>query len=149
MTSITLAQVRTAMGLLPQYADNANTKFYMHRTVFNSLCQRLAESAGGATVVELADGANKARFLGYPVVFSQTMNSSTGNGSVMFHFGDLRQASLFGDRKQNQIAFSDSALSGFESDLVTVRGISRFDINNANCGSSSAAGSIVTLKAGA
>ena len=149
MTSITLPQVRAAMGLLPQYADNANTKFYMHRTVFNSLCQRLAESAGGATVVELADGANKARFLGYPVVFSQTMNSSTGNGSVMFHFGDLRQASLFGDRKQNQIAFSDSALSGFESDLVTVRGISRFDINNANCGSSSAAGSIVTLKAGA
>jgi HK97 family phage major capsid protein len=149
LSSITLAQVRAAMGLLPQYADNANTKFYMHRTVFNSLCQRLAESAGGATVVELADGANKARFLGYPVVFSQTMNSSTGNGSVMFHFGDLRQASLFGDRKQNQIAFSDSALSGFESDLVTVRGISRFDINNANCGSSSAAGSIVTLKAGA
>jgi hypothetical protein len=32
---------------------------------------------------------------------------------------------------------------------VTVRGISRFDINNANCGSSSVAGSIVTLKAGA
>lgn len=148
-SSITLAQIRAAMALLPQYADNANTKFYMHRTVFNTVCQRLAESAGGASVVELADGANKARFLGYPVVFSQAMNSTTGNGAVAMHFGDMRQASLLGDRKVNQIAFSDSALSGFESDLVTVRGISRFDINNANCGSSSVAGSIVTLKAGA
>jgi HK97 family phage major capsid protein len=121
----------------------------MHRTVFNSLCQRLAESAGGASVVEIGDGANKLRFLGYPVVLSQAMNKTTGNGSVMFHFGDLRQASLLGDRKQNQIAFSDSASSSFEADLVTVRGISRFDIVNANCGTSTEAGSIVTLKAGA
>jgi len=149
LSAITLAQVRAAMGLLPQYADNANTKFYMHRTVFNSLCQRLAENAGGATVVEIGDGANKLRFLGYPVVLAQAMNSTTGNGSIMFHFGDLRQASLLGDRKQNQIAFSDSASSSFEADLVTVRGISRFDIVNANVGSSSVAGSIVTLKAGA
>jgi len=149
LTAITLAQVRAAMGLLPQYADNANTKFYMHRTVFNSLCQRLAENAGGATVVEIGDGANKLRFLGYPVVLAQAMNSTTGNGSVMLHFGDLRQAAILGDRKQNQIAFSDSASSSFEADLVTVRGISRFDIVNANVGSSSVAGSIVTLKAGA
>ena len=149
MTSITIAQVRDAMGKLPQYADNANTKFYMHRTVFNALCQRLAEAAGGASVVEIGDGANKLRFLGYPVVLAQVMNKTTGNGNIMFHFGDLRQASLLGDRKQNQIAFSDSASSSFEADLVTVRGISRFDIVNANCGTSSAAGSIVTLKAGA
>ena len=149
MTAITLADIRDAMGLLPQYADNANTKFYMHRTVFNSLCQRLAESAGGASVVELGDGANKLRFLGYPVVLAQAMNNVTGAGAVMFHFGDLRQAALLGDRKQNQIAFSDSASSSFESDLVTVRGISRFDIVNANVGSSTEKGSIVTLKAGA
>jgi HK97 family phage major capsid protein len=64
------------------------------------------------------------------------------------HFGDFSQAVLLGSRRDLTVSFSDSALNGFESDLITVRTTCRFDINCANVGSTSAAGSLVTLKAG-
>jgi HK97 family phage major capsid protein len=146
--AITQAQVRTFMGLLPQYADTTNCKFYMHRVVFNSVCQRLAEAAGGASVVEIGNGASTTKFLGYPVVLCQRMNSTSSSGGVAMHFGDFSQAVLLGSRRDLTVSFSDSALNGFESDLITVRTTCRFDINCANVGSASAAGSIVTLKAG-
>ena len=143
--TMTLAEIRTMMGTLPQYADVADTKFYMHRSAFNAICQRLAEGAGGASIVELADGANPARFLGYPVVYTQVMPSTTSTGVVAMHFGSMRQAVMLGSRRENTISFSDSALNGFESDLTTVRSTARFDINCANVGTATTAGSIVSL----
>ena len=52
----------------------------------------------------------------------------------------------FADRRDNTIAFSDSALNAFEQDEIVVRGTERFDINFHAPGTSSEAGPMVALK---
>ena len=148
-TAITIAQVQAAFALLPQYADNANTKIFCHKNVWNSVFLRLAYAAGGTNSVDLLTGAGELSFAGYPVVLTQAMNGTTGNGAVVCHFGDMSQGVYFGDRRQTAIDFSNSALTSFETDMLCYRATTRWDLVCANVGSSSVAGSIVTLKAGA
>ncbi len=148
-TAITLAQIQAAFALLPQYADNANAKIFCHKAVWNSVFLRLAYVSGGNNAVDLLTGSGQLSFAGYPVVLCQAMNSTTGNGAVAFHFGDMSQAVYFGDRRQTAIDFSNAALSAFEQDMLVYRATTRWDLVCANVGDSSTAGSIVTLKAGA
>lgn len=148
-TAITLAQIQAAFALLPQYADNANAKIFCHKAVWNSVFLRLAYVSGGNNAVDLLTGSGQLSFAGYPVVLCQAMNSTTGNGSVAFHFGDMSQAVYFGDRRQTAIDFSNAALSAFEQDMLVYRATTRWDLVCANVGDTSTAGSIVTLKAGA
>ncbi len=148
-TAITLAQIQAAFALLPQYADNANAKIFCHKAVWNSVFLRLAYVSGGNNAVDLLTGSGQLSFAGYPVVLCQAMNSTTGNGAVAFHFGDMSQAVYFGDRRQTAIDFSNAALSAFEQDMLVYRATTRWDLVCANVGDTSTAGSIVTLKAGA
>ena len=147
--AITIAQVQAAFALLPQYADNSNAKIFCHKNVWNSVFLRLAYVAGGTNSVDLLTGSGELSFAGYPVVLSQAMNSTTGNGAVVCHFGDMSQGVYFGDRRQTAIDFSNSALTSFETDMLCYRATTRWDLVCANVGSASVAGSIVTLKAGA
>ena len=148
-TAITLAQIQAAFALLPQYADNANAKIFCHKAVWNSVFLRLAYVSGGNNAVDLLTGSGQLSFAGYPVVLSQAMNSTTGNGAIAFHFGDMSQAVYFGDRRQTAVDFSNSALTSFETDMLAYRSTTRWDLVCANVGDATNAGSIVTLKAGA
>lgn len=148
-TAITLAQIQAAFALLPQYADNANAKIFCHKAVWNSVFLRLAYVSGGNNAVDLLTGSGQLSFAGYPVVLSQAMNSTTGNGSIVCHFGDMSQGVYFGDRRQTAVDFSNSALTSFETDMLCYRATTRWDLVCANVGDTSNAGSIVTLKAGA
>ena len=147
-TAITLAQIQAAFALLPQYADNANAKIFCHKAVWNSVFLRLAYLSGGNNATDLLTGSGQLSFAGYPVVLCQAMNSTTGNGAVAFHFGDMSQAVYFGDRRQTAVDFSNSALTSFETDMLCYRATTRWDLVCANVGDSSTAGSIVTCKAG-
>lgn len=148
-TAITLAQIQAAFALLPQYADNANAKIFCHKAVWNSVFLRLAYVSGGNNAVDLLTGSGQLSFAGYPVVLSQAMNSTTGSGAVVCHFGDMSQAVYFGDRRQTAVDFSNSALTSFETDMLCYRATTRWDLVCANVGDATNAGSIVTLKAGA
>ena len=148
-TAITLAQIQAAFALLPQYADNANAKIFCHKAVWNSVFLRLAYVSGGNNAVDLLTGSGQLTFAGYPVVLSQAMNSTTGSGAVVCHFGDMSQAVYFGDRRQTAVDFSNSALTSFETDMLCYRATTRWDLVCANVGDATNAGSIVTLKAGA
>ena len=148
-TAITLAQIQAAFALLPQYADNANAKIFCHKAVWNSVFLRLAYLSGGTNAVDLLTGSGQLSFAGYPVVLSQAMNSTTGSGAVVCHFGDMSQAVYFGDRRQTAVDFSNSALTSFETDMLCYRATTRWDLVCANVGDATNAGSIVTLKAGA
>ena len=66
-------------------------------------------------------------------------------GATFAYIGDLQQACIFGDRRANSIAFSDSALNAFEQDEIAVRGTERFDIVCANVGGSSSYGAMVKM----
>lgn len=148
-TAITLAQIQAAFALLPQYADNTNAKIFCHKAVWNSVFLRLAYVSGGNNAVDLLTGSGQLSFAGYPVVLSQAMNSTTGNGAIVCHFGDMSQGVYFGDRRQTAVDFSNSALTSFETDMLAYRSTTRWDLVCANVGDSTNAGSIVTLKAGA
>jgi len=148
-TTMTLASIQEAFAKLPQYADNANAKIFCHKAVWNALFLRLAYVAGGNNAVDLLTGSGQLSFAGYPVVLSQAMNSTTGNGSIVCHFGDMSQGVYFGDRRQTAVDFSNSALTSFETDMLCYRATTRWDLVCANVGDTSSAGSIVTLKAGA
>ena len=148
-TAITLAQIQEAFAKLPQYADNANAKIFCHKAVWNSVFLRLAYVSGGNNAVDLLTGSGQLSFAGYPVVLSQAMNSTTGSGAVVCHFGDMSQGVYFGDRRQTAVDFSNSALTSFETDMLCYRATTRWDLVCANVGDATNAGSIVTLKAGA
>jgi HK97 family phage major capsid protein len=53
-------------------------------------------------------------------------------------FGDLRQAARFGDRKQIAVDVTDSNKTEFEDDVLTIKGVERFDINVHDVGNASA-----------
>ena len=148
-TAITLAQIQESFAKLPQYADNANAKIFCHKAVWNSVFLRLAYVSGGNNAVDLLTGSGQLSFAGYPVVLSQAMNSTTGSGAVVCHFGDMSQGVYFGDRRQTAVDFSNSALTSFETDMLCYRATTRWDLVCANVGDATNAGSIVTLKAGA
>ena len=147
-STIDLADIQAAFAKLPQYADNGNAKIYCHKAVWNSVFLRLAYVSGGNNAVDLLTGSGQLSFAGYPVVLCQAMNSTTGNGAIACHFGDMSQAVYFGDRRQTAVDFSNSALTSFETDMLCYRATTRWDLVCANVGDTTNAGSIVTLKAG-
>ena len=132
------AMIRGFMALLPAYADSPNAKFYCHKVFYHSVLERLAYTAGGATVTEVVNGVPTAKFRGYQVEFVQAMPSSGTADTIDLLFGDLSLSSYFGDRKGMTIATSDSALNAFEQDEIAWRATTRFDIVNANVGNASA-----------
>ena len=147
--SITLPEVMAAFALLPQYADNANTKIFCNKTIWNALFLRLAYATGGQNAADLISGNGQLAFAGYPVVLTQAMNNSTATGKIMCHFGDASQAVYFGSRRDSTaIDFSNSALSAFEQDMLVYRATTRWDLVCANVGDTTNAGSMITLKTG-
>lgn len=138
----------TMIGLLPQYADGANTKWYCHKTFWANVMARLAFAAGGNDKADLAGAAPKM-FKGYPVEVSQVLPSSASTAEVVCFLGDLRLAADFGDRQGTAIAFSTDAVVGgvsmFETNQVAIRGWERFDINVHDVGNTSVAGPVVGL----
>ena len=147
--SITIAEIMSAFAKLPQYADNANTKIFCNKTIWNALFLRLAYFSGGNNAVDLLTGSGQLSFAGYPVVLTQAMNNLTSTGQIMCHFGDASQAVYFGSRRDSTaIDFSNSALSAFEQDMLVYRATTRWDLVCANVGDTTNAGSMITLKTG-
>lgn len=154
-SAITLADFQNVVGLLPQYADTPSAAWLAHRTFYYGVMQKLELAAGGATAMEVSQGDRRPRplFLGYPVEFTQKFPSATAVATVPVMLGDFSLAGSFGDRQQEGIAFSDSAVVGgestFERNQLAIRGIQRFDIVNHDVGTSAVVGPVVALKTGA
>jgi HK97 family phage major capsid protein len=134
----TLANFNQMIGTLPEYADGPNAKFYVHKTFWGQVMQKLLMAGGGNRVGDLVDGARVKEFGGYEVVVTQVMPKVAANNSVVALFGDLSKAASFGDRRQTSIAVSTHADTAFFNDQVLVRGTERFDIVVHDVGESSA-----------
>ena len=159
-SEVVIGDFQNMMGSLPAYADSPRCKFYMHKSIYSAVCERIIYSVGGTSAREVAEGSQGTTFLGYPVEFVQVMPDNTGGSSstgldgdqsdqrfrYACVFGDLSMAAAFGDRRENTISFSDSALNAFEQDEIVVRGTERFDISVHSPGTSSEAGPIVGMK---
>ena len=143
VAAVTLTDCREAVGKLAQWADTPNAKWYINRTIWNSLFLRLSEAAGGVTANEIRNEDGTLSFFGYPVVLAQAIPAATTGGDVLAYFGDLSLAAYLGDRRGLTVEFSNSALNAFEQDELAVRGTERFDINCANVGDGSVAGAMI------
>lgn len=154
-TEIGIGDLHSLMALLPAYADTPRAKFYMHKSIFHGVAEKLVTAAGGSTRGELLNEKFSPNLFGYPVEFTQVMPTfSTADGDSAMPlkypiiFGDMALATCFGDRRSNTISFSDSALNAFEQDEIVVRGTERFDFNLHSPGTSSEAGPLVAMKLG-
>lgn len=144
---VSLAELVKLISILPQYAQTS-AKWYCSTAVWGQTLLNRASAGGGNTIPTLEAGGT-LRFLGYPVEISATLPSTVANSQLMLLFGDLSLSSDFGDRRQTTIKMSDSAVIGgssvFERDEIGLIGTMRFDINNHDLGTASAAGPVVGM----
>lgn len=147
-STLTLADFHGMTAKLPLYAQQ-NAKWYISKAGFSASMERLMAAGGGNTWQSLGAGQSKPMFLGYDVVFVQVMNSAlTGNTGVTggCYFGDVRQAVALGSRRGITLATSADFL--FDSDQIAIRATERFDAVVHEVGTSTAAGSVVSLTFG-
>ncbi len=147
-STITQADLSGLVGTLPQYAlEGGNCKWYCS-TVGWALClQRIAYASAGNWTETIA-GSMQRMFMGFPVVISQVLNSTTGAQTSTYgglFFGDLRMAAMLGDRRGITIASSVDRY--FEFRQVGIQGVERVDINVHDVGTTATggAGPIVAL----
>lgn len=141
---VTTTELDSMVAALPNYAHR-NAAWYCSRVGFAKMFQRLLEAAGGLTMEALVEGPTKLGWLGYPIIISEKMPTSTGDLSdvVMFLFGDLSKSSSLGDRRGIRVMLSEHRY--FELDQVGVKGTERFDLVNHDVGDNTTAGPVVGL----
>lgn len=146
--TLDLTDFEKCVGKLPHYAG-IQPVWFMHKAVYANGPMRLMDAAGGNTNTTLAQGPGNAEFLGYPVVFTQVLDSTLGAdvSTVKAVFGDLRMAALMGNRRGISIATSSDRY--FEYDQMAIRGTERYDIKIHDAGDASNAGAVVVLKTAA
>lgn len=125
-SELTLADFNKVVGKLPQYADTNMAKWYMHKTFYHTVAERLALAAGGVTSAEVMRGAREFTFLGYPVQFAQVLPKTEANSQVCALLGDLTLAAKFGDRRQTTVFLDPYSLT--TTDQLQIRGTQRIDI---------------------
>lgn len=145
--TLTLSDFHNLMGTLPQFAM-MNAKWYISAAGFAQSMQRLMWAGGGNTSNTIEGGTGYS-FLGYPVVISQVLNSTSGSdvSKIKLLFGNLGMCAAMGTRRDIQIGASKDRY--FEFDQVAILGTQRFDINVHDLGSTTVGGPIVALKTAA
>lgn len=134
-------------GLLPSFAFNRSTpKWYMSTQFFHTIVLDLLVEAGGNTALTLANGVSSPSLFGYEVVLVDVMAKTNAASTAFAYFGSLDLSSTMGDRRPTEVATSTDF--AFNQDQTAIRGTTRFDIVNHDCGDSSSAGAIVALKTG-
>lgn len=147
-SSLTTSDFNGTVGILPLYA-RMNAKWYISAVGFANSMERLMYATGGTTKTDLA-GESQLSFLGYPVVLSQVLNTTTAAdvSAIKCLFGDLRLSSLMGTRRE--VTMTSSRERYFEFRQIAIQGTERFDINNHSLGAGAGSpGPIVALKTAA
>lgn len=143
-STLDLADFEAMVAQLPQYAE-ANAKWYISRAGYWASMYRLMDAGGGNTNMTIAEGIRQPVFLGYPVVFTQVLNSTltAQTSTKILAFGDLRAAATMGNRRGIGIKVADQRY--IEYDQLAILGTERFDIAVHETGTASAAGAILVM----
>lgn len=143
-SEFTLADFIKVVAILPQYGDNENTAWYMHRTFFWNTVVPLMVAAGGTTVKQIED-APALKFLSYPVRISQSLPRADANSQIPALLGDIKLSSTFGDRQGQQVKQADQNDDDWDNDLLSMKSTERFDINHHDVGDTTDAGPVVGI----
>jgi HK97 family phage major capsid protein len=149
--TFSITDFTTAMAALPMYA-RSNAKWFISPAGFAASMQRLALTSGSGT--GLAGGNNQndvqnalgLRFMGYPVVLVNVMDSVLGADAAKTKvlFGDLELGAIYGDRKAMTIRTSQDRYAELDQTLMVA--VNRFDIAVHGVGTSSEVGAIVAMQ---
>lgn len=141
---LTMEDFSTTMALLPQYAM-PGAAWYISPSGYGQSMVPLAMAAGGNTTAEVADGPDRAFFLGFPVRTVNAMPSAAGDvtGEVACLFGDFAQACTYGDRRSIQIKTSQDRF--MEYDQLLTYASARNSMVAHELGDTEKAGSLVAL----
>lgn len=122
----------TAMGRLSDI-PGINPVWLISKPGWTASMVRLVNSAGGNTA-SIIEGRRVQEFLGYPVVFINTMLRATSAqvNQIACLYGDLSFSTLFGDREGLEILSDPYTL--MSSRQINLYGTERFDINNHSLG---------------
>lgn len=133
-SEITEADLLGVIGKLPQFArTSGNVAWFCSHTFWANVLQRIALAKGGVSYAEI-NGELKEVFMGKPVEIIEVMPTTEANSQIPLLYGNLSQASTFGDRRGITVKMTDSNDTDFESDVMTVKSAERFDINNHDVG---------------
>jgi HK97 family phage major capsid protein len=149
--TLSITDFTTAMAALPMYA-RSNAKWFISPAGFAASMQRLALTSGSGT--GLAGGNNQndvqnalgLRFMGYPVVLVNVLDSTLGtdNSKVKVLFGDMELGAIYGDRKAMTIRTSTERYAELDQTLMVA--VNRFDIAVHGTGSTSEVGTVVAMQ---
>jgi HK97 family phage major capsid protein len=138
--TVDTTDLTTALSLLPSYAWNERTRWFIHPTGFSLLFARLAVTGGGYMDVG-ADGL--PMFLGIPIVKVTALPSTSLSGKVMLLVGDLSLAAIMGATRDLKI--DRSWQRWMDQDLIGYRATERFDIVVHSVGDGTTAGPVIAL----
>jgi HK97 family phage major capsid protein len=145
-SEITEADMLGVIGKLPQFARQSGlVKWYCSEEFNANVLQRIMLAKGGVTYAEIA-GELVPVFMGKPVEIVEVMPHTEANSQIPVVYGNLSQAATMGDRRGVQVKMTDSNDTDFESDVISVKGTERFDINVHDVGDETNAGAVVGLK---
>jgi len=143
-SEFTLADFIKVVAILPEYGDNENTAWYMHRTFFWNTVVPLMIAAGGTTMKDIENAPTKM-FLSYPVRISQSLPRADANSQIPALLGDISLSSTFGDRLGQQVKQTDTNDDDWDNDLLSMKSLERFDINHHDVGDTAEAGPVVGI----
>lgn len=131
------------MGKLPSKFWNGQLSWVCSSAFYHTVMLRVLAEAGGNTISTLQAGDAGARFMGYPVYFTDRLPTATAASTKHAYFGNWRELGMIGDRGAVRVARSDDF--AFLRDLTTIKATSRYDIVLHEPGDSSNAGAVVAL----
>jgi HK97 family phage major capsid protein len=141
VSSLTVDDFLTAVSKLPSYARN-RASWYVTPQMYSLAMQSLALSSPGSAA-ELMQGVNIPRFMGYPVLFNNSMRTTASTDQVVALFGDLSLSTHYGLRRD--VAIRASTDRYIEFDQTYFQATVRFDIVTSDVGDASTAGPVVAL----
>jgi HK97 family phage major capsid protein len=139
---LTVDDFHAAMALAPSYVL-PRAKWYVTPQLYHSSMRTLALSAGGVTAAELAGGVGGERFMGYPVLYNNSMNTAAATDKVVALFGDLSLSTHYGLRRE--VAVRASTDRYIEFDQTYFQATCRFDVVTSDIGDANKAGPVVAL----
>lgn len=142
--ALDMADFEGIVGKLPDY-EGINPAWFISKAGYYASMHRLLMAAGGNTAENLENGG-RPMFLGYPVVFTSVLNKTltSQTDTKLLVFGDLRMASLFGDRRKMTMSLTDQRF--WDEDQIAIKGTERFDINIHSRGTAADPGAILVLQ---
>lgn len=142
LSALTIDDFAETIGKLPSYAL-PGAAWYVTPQVWSTCMLPLMLGASGASAAEISAGV-APRFMGYPVLFNNSMRTAPTSDQVVCLFGQMKLATHFGLRQQIEIRTSSERYIEFDQQYIS--GLVRFDIVTSDIGDGTNAGPVVSLR---